>query len=354
LTEPPTLGRCPPPPRAARHRFVWYAHAESFADCLIGEFDAIGTTLATGSLEAWAVDRVRAEGGRAGDRLFARAQIVSRAAMIAGGIACGYLAEIGLALTWYVAAAGFALTGVLAALTMDEPRPDRHTAWAGVRLSVGRTVLDGVRAVRAAPVLVLLCLLTGTIAFGGFPLHMLWQTHVQALSGESYRLVGWLVALLNLASLAGSAVLPRVLARLGRPAVLAAASLWRGAMLALLASATRLGPAMTGLVDQEVSSGFTDPLLSAWTNEHVAPERRATVLSVRVDVFHLRWGRGAGVHRARRAEPRARGGIRRLGHGVRGDGDGLRAVARATPSTATGEVVPALGLGAPGGAGKAA
>jgi hypothetical protein len=56
-------------------------------------------------------------------------------------------------------------------------------------------------------------------------------------------------------------------------------------MLALLASATRLGPAVTGLLGQEISSGFADPLLSAWTNEHVAPERSATVLSVRSTFF---------------------------------------------------------------------
>jgi DHA3 family tetracycline resistance protein-like MFS transporter len=266
--------------------YTWYASAETFTDCLIGEFiDAIGSTLATGSLEAWAVDRVRAEGGHAGDRLFARAQVISRAAMIGGGIACGYLAELGLVLTWYAAAAGFLVTGLVAAVTMEEPRPANDGRWAGMRASVGQTIVEGVGAVRAAPVLLALCVLTSAIAFGGFPLHMLWQAHVQALSGQGYWLVGWLVALLNLASLAGSALLPRVLARLGRSTVLAAAAFWRAAMLALLASATRLGPAVSGLFGQEISSGFTDPVLSAWTNEHVAPERRATVLSVRSTFF---------------------------------------------------------------------
>src|SRR5262245_30118550 len=42
-----------------------YARAESFADCLAAEIiDAIGTTLASGALEAWAVDGARADGDR--------------------------------------------------------------------------------------------------------------------------------------------------------------------------------------------------------------------------------------------------------------------------------------------------
>lgn len=265
--------------------FVYYSQAETFTDCLIGELvDAIGTTLATGALEAWVVDGVRAEGGHASDRLFARAQVIWRAAMIGGGVACGYLAEVSLTLSWLAAAAGFGGTALLAAVSMREPSRE-PVRWSAVHRSLGRTMRDGVGAVRAAPVLALLCLLTLACAFGGFPLFMFWQPHVRALSGEGYWLMGWIVALLNLASLAGSALLPRVLGRLGRSAVLAASAVWRGAMLALLAQASRLGPALVGLLGQEVSSGLGDPVFTAWTNEHVAPEQRATVLSVRSTFF---------------------------------------------------------------------
>ena len=72
-----------------------YARADSFADCLVAEMiDALGTTLASGALEAWAVDGVRAEGdARPADRLLARANAVSRAAVIVGVVACGYVAD---------------------------------------------------------------------------------------------------------------------------------------------------------------------------------------------------------------------------------------------------------------------
>src|SRR5207245_3846132 len=75
--------------------YVLYAFAESFPDCAIAEFiDAIGTTLASGALDAWAVDGVRADGDlRPPDRLFARGQVVIHAVMIVASVACGYVAE---------------------------------------------------------------------------------------------------------------------------------------------------------------------------------------------------------------------------------------------------------------------
>src|SRR5437773_12508153 len=67
--------------------YALYAFERDFADCLVAEFiDAVGTTLASGAREAWAVDGVRAEGdARPTDRLFARGQVVARAFMIVGG-----------------------------------------------------------------------------------------------------------------------------------------------------------------------------------------------------------------------------------------------------------------------------
>src|SRR2546430_15737228 len=43
--------------------FLLYSRTRSFADCAVAEFiDAVGTTLVSGALEAWAVDGVQAEG----------------------------------------------------------------------------------------------------------------------------------------------------------------------------------------------------------------------------------------------------------------------------------------------------
>jgi MFS family permease len=275
--------------------YALYASAETFADCLTAEvIDAIGTTLASGALEAWAVDGVHADGQRRPtDRMFARAQVIARGLMIAGGVACGHLAQLNLVWPWLVAAALFVATGLWGAVAMREARGLEGDGSGVGRRSFGRAAADAVAAVRGTPVLLLLCLVTLAGAFAGFPIHMLWQARVESLSGEGPWLMGWILALLNLGALGGSALLPRLLDRLGRAAVLAGATLWRAALLGVAAAATTLSPTVGGLVLQEIAAGLSDPVLIAWTNEHIAPAERATVLSVRSVFFTL--GGAAGL-----------------------------------------------------------
>src|SRR5262245_59905499 len=200
--------------------FGLYAVAENFADCAVAELiDGIGTTLASGALDAWAVDGMRAEGNeRPVERFFARAQILARIGMIVGGLACAYLAAIDFAIPWLITAGGFATTGVVAAATMREPA--RCATTGAPRRHFVTLMGEGFRAVRGVPVLVLVCALTGASFFAAIPAHMLWQSRMIELSGEGVWIVGWLWVALNLAAIAGSAVLPRLLARLARSRVL--------------------------------------------------------------------------------------------------------------------------------------
>src|SRR5512144_2378285 len=68
--------------------FGLYYFSDSFGEFLVAELvDAVGTTLATGAFDAWAVDGIRAEGDhRPVDRLFARAQMLAQAMAIVAGL----------------------------------------------------------------------------------------------------------------------------------------------------------------------------------------------------------------------------------------------------------------------------
>lgn len=265
--------------------FVMYYFAQSFTDCLIAEFvDAIGTTLANGALDAWAVDSMQAEGGQPADRFFARAQMLSRSLMIGSGLVSGYIATYNMALPWLVGAAGFGVTGVLALVFMREPPRAQQV---GARPSFLRTMNGGLAAVRQTPVLLTMCILTVTIAFGVMPAHQLWAPRVKAVSGQEVWVIGWIWALLNVAAVIGSAVIPRMLDQFAREYVLCAMTLWRGVMLAIAALATSVYPVVAGLLLIEMGFGVSEPLVQAWMNEHIAPEQRATVLSVRSMSFTL-------------------------------------------------------------------
>lgn len=272
--------------------FCLYALADDFLDCAVAEvIDGVGTTLASGALEAWAVDGMRAEGDeRPVDRFFARAQVLVRLAMIGGGVTCAYLASLSMTLPWWVAAAGFAATGAVGAWRMHEPRPASTPAG---RTPFVRAMREGFAAVRGVPVLVLVCALTGAAFFAAIPAHMLWQARLVELSGEGVWIIGWLWVALNLAALTGSALLPRLLERLRRERVLCAAALWRGGTLAGAAAATSFAPALAGWLLQEVSFGLSEPVMQSWMNERVPAERRATVLSIRSMIGTL--GGGAGL-----------------------------------------------------------
>jgi len=273
--------------------FGLYAFARGFTDCAIAEFfDAIGTTLATGALDAWAVDGMQAEGDRQmTDHFFARAQMISRPLMIVSGLVAGYVADRNITWPWFIAAGGFALTGVVAALSMRESAHLRAPA-AAPRRSMRGTIRDGLATVRATPALTLLCVLTLVGAFGIMPVHMLWQPRFQHLTGQGAWLMGWIWALLNLATIAGSALVTRLLNRYSREVALGIASLWRGLTLAIAALATSFTPALLGFLLMEIGFGVSEPMLQAWMNEHVAAEQRATVLSVRAMFFTLGGGVG--------------------------------------------------------------
>lgn len=274
--------------------FGLYFFAHGFVDCIIAEgIDALGNTLANGALDAWAVDGMRAEGaGAATDRFFARAQIIARTVMIASGLAGGYLGQRDIALPWLVAAASFALTGMVAAAIMRE---HAIVSPAGARRdrSLVRTMRDGLATVRRTPVLLLLCVLTLAAAFATMPVYMTWQPRMQALTGEGAWLMGCIWALVNVAAIAGSALIPRLLGQYHREYVLAGATLLRGSMLAVAAVVTAFVPALMGVLMMEIGFGLSEPLLQAWMNEHIEPAQRATVLSVRAMCFTL--GGGAGL-----------------------------------------------------------
>ncbi len=281
--------------------FVAYYFSDSFWEFVGSEIlDALGTTLASGALDAWAVDQSRSEGDeRPADRLFAHARSVSYAAMITSGLAGGYVGEIDIAYPWLVGVAGFVLTAATAALLMTETRMPQ--VGGGVSLlqrlnpvpAIQQQVRGAARTVIDHPMLRYLCLLTGLISFAVMPFLQLWPPQLSALSGSGTSLMGWVWAGLNVASLCGSLLLPRVVARFDRRTTMVASSLLRGAGAALAASATGFQRGFAGVLLQSAGMGASDPLLAAWANEFAESEERATVLSIQTMSFML--GGSAGL-----------------------------------------------------------
>jgi len=270
--------------------FLLYSVAEGFTACAIAEvIDAVGVTLASGAIDAWAVDGVRAEGDqRPVDRMFARAQAIIRAAMVLGGLACGYLADrFGLVVPWLVAASFFAFAFVIGVVAMDDDRAARRLSRRATRASLATIVTGGLVAVRDHAVLRALCLLTLLTAFAMMPVIMFWPPHLDAIAGGGFWLLGWVWALFNVAAVVGALLVTPLLRRLRRERLLFGLMVWRAVFLAAAALAATLVPVLWFLILYEVGLAARQPVVAAWLNEHVGAELRATVLSVEGMAFTL-------------------------------------------------------------------
>jgi MFS family permease len=260
--------------------FALYWTSESFAAFMAAEFiDALGTTLATGAIDAWAVDGMRAEASRTpGNRLFSNGHVVARAMMIASGLAGGYLAEHDIALPWLFGSAGFVTTGIVGALLMRETRRGdpalEHPSLAG-------TIRDSVALLRRTKSLQLLCMLTGATAFAHMPAMLLWPPRVTEITGREMSLMGWVWVLLNLVALLSSVAAGRMHpdGRAGR--LLAVFTVMRAFALGGAAFATDLPPVIAGILVLEAGFALSEPLLQARMSDGAPPERRATILSLR-------------------------------------------------------------------------
>lgn len=263
--------------------FSMYSVAEGFAACALAEIvDAIGVTLASGAIDAWAVDGVRAEGDhRPADRMFARAQAIVRAVMVIGGVACGYLADrYGFTVTWLVAASFNGMAFVVGLLAMRDDRGLRRESRLASPRSLWSTVTGGVVAVRDHAVLRMLCLLTVLSAAAMMPVVLYWPPHLETMFGGGFWLLGWACAILNGAALVGSLVVVPLLRRVRRERLLFGVALWRAAFLVAAALAATPWPVLAALVVFEIGTAARQPIVTAWLNEHVGEDLRATVLSV--------------------------------------------------------------------------
>src|SRR5215472_9641402 len=98
--------------------FGLYFLSDSFGQFLVAEFiDAIGTTLATGAFDAWALDGIRDEGGDlAADHLFARANMLAQVTAIIGGLSSAQLAQRDLSWPWLMGTSGFLVCALAGAV----------------------------------------------------------------------------------------------------------------------------------------------------------------------------------------------------------------------------------------------
>lgn len=246
----------------------------------------LGYTFTSGAYEAWMVDEIGQ--ARAGEG-FMRGSQVGRIAGLLGIVGSTLLATINLALPILAGGILHLASAALLIAIMPEngfaptPREERST-W-------GRwfaTFRDGLRLVRARPVLWSILGIGFFFGFFSEAWDRLWQAHLIENIGlpALFPPVVWIGILAGVDAVLGAGLVEVVRRRIdtNRARQLTRAIL----MLTSVMIVAEIGFALAGdfiiaivlLFAFTLARGLIDPLLSTWVNHHVDSNVRATVLSI--------------------------------------------------------------------------
>ncbi|WP_404312070.1 MFS transporter [Agrococcus terreus] len=267
----------------ALYWLLWVWEAPFAAWAVVSALLGLGFTFFTGAVDAWLVDALEATGFRGSlEQVFGRAQIVGGAAMLAGSVAGGVLAQlVDLGAPMLARAAILvAMIGVAAALMRDLGfSPDRSEG----PIRATRTVLreSWRHGMRSAPVRWLLLASPFTAGVGFYVFYAL-QPHLLQLWGDesAYSIAGLAAALLSGAAMLGGALAPLVRRWFPRrTSTILLAAVTSALVLVLLGVVQSFWIAVVLVALWGVMSAIDDPVRRAYLNDLIPSKQRATVLS---------------------------------------------------------------------------
>ena len=250
---------------------------------VVSVFMGLGFTFYSGAMDAWLVDALSATGYRGLlDRVFARGQQITGAAMLVGTVGGGLLGQVDLSVPYLVRSALLAAVFVVAYVVMHDVgfTPRRVTA-GELPGEVVRNARAGVEFGWGQPSLRLL-MLAGLVQ-GGF---LMWGFYasqpylLDLLASDAVWIAGLVASGVALATIVGNQIV-RVASRYCRrrsTLLLAAAAVASGAAI-VMGLADSFWIALPALLLVMGAMGVTSPVRSAYLHQMVPSEQRATVVS---------------------------------------------------------------------------
>jgi MFS family permease len=262
---------------------MWQLKAPFWGWALSSAFIGLGFTFFSGATEAWLVDSLKHAGYQGDlDSVFARGGIVGGAAMLAGSVAGGYVAQLtNLGVPYILRSAVLALTFLAAFIYMKDLgfQPDRgQTLWKRMRTIFAASVENGFRrpAVRWV-------MLGAPFAMGAsFYAFYAMQPYLLELFGDpqAYGVAGLAAAVVAGAQIAGGLLVKqirRLFSRRTHALILAAAA--GTVALAVIGWTGSFWVAVSLLVLWAMAFAAITPIRQAYLNGIIPSEQRATILS---------------------------------------------------------------------------
>jgi MFS family permease len=262
---------------------MWRVKAPFWGWALSSAFIGLGFTFFSGATEAWLVDSLKASGYRGGlDGVFARGGIAAGAAMLAGSVAGGYIAQVSNLGVPYLARSGaLGLTCLAALLFMKDHgfQPDRsQTVWKRMQSIFAASIQNGFRR----PAVRWVMLGAPFAAAAGFYAFYAMQPYLLQLYGDprAYGVAGLAAALVAGAQIGGGLLVKqirRVFYRRTHVLILAAAA--GTAALAVIGWTSSFWVAASLLVLWAIGFAAGGPIRQAYLNGLIPSAQRATILS---------------------------------------------------------------------------
>jgi MFS family permease len=262
---------------------MWDIHAPLWGWAIASILLGLGFTFFSGATEAWLVDALHASGFQGHlEHVFGRAQTVTGAAMLGGSVAGGLVAQVtNLGVPYIIRAAMFGVTLLVAWRFMRDIgfSPDRDASAATAVRNVLKGSIDG--GLRNPPVRWLMLAVPFTAGTGIYIFYAA-QPYLLELYGDpkAYSIAGLAAAIFAGVQIAGGLLVPYVrrLFRRRTDALLIGGVLGI-AFLAVLGLKPGFVVALALLAAWSCIGAVTRPMRSAFLNDVIPSEQRATVLS---------------------------------------------------------------------------
>jgi MFS family permease len=244
----------------------------------------LGFTFYSGATEAWLVDALRAAGYEGQlDRVFARGQLVTGAAMLVGTIVGGALGSVDLALPFVARAALLAPVLAIAAASMHDlgftPRPLRRSTFGRELSAVARaSTTYGVRHGDVRALVLISFFQTGFFIWGWYA----WQPYFLGLLGrtDDVWIAGIISGAIALSMMAGNALVgPLGRFTEHRTPLLLGASIVQTAAAVGIGLAGGFWVAVSLLVVFGIAVGVMSPVMQAYLHSSIPSDQRATLVS---------------------------------------------------------------------------
>jgi MFS family permease len=243
----------------------------------------LGFSFYSGAVEAWLVDGLAATGYHGQlDRVFARGEMVSGAAMLIGSVGGGALGNLDLAWPFLVRALLLLAVFLVALWTMHDigfsPRATSLSAMPSEMQRVLNTSLQFGWRNRSVRLLMIVSLFHGGFLMWGF---YAWQPYfLELLGSDAVWVAGVVAALTALATIAGNALVEFV-ARFcaGRTTLLITASVVMVGATVGVGLVDSFWPAVALLLVAAAAEGVGTPVQQAYLHDVVPSSERATVVS---------------------------------------------------------------------------